>query len=162
MTISIQIHCGTSNRGTSNRGTSNRGNSTGRIPRSLLIQAVETIAEDYGWDDGQISIAIVDDPEIHRVNRQFLNHDYPTDVISFDTTESEEFLEGEIVVSIDTARRVAEEHGWNPNHELLLYIVHGMLHIIGLRDKSPKDIRAMREAERFYMEKLVGDSHVGG
>jgi probable rRNA maturation factor len=147
MAISIQIH---------------RGPSMGRIPRSLLTLAVEMIAEDYGWEDGQISLAMVDDREIHRVNRQFLNHDYPTDVISFDTTESEEFLEGEIVVSIDTARRVAEEHGWNPNHELLLYIVHGMLHIIGLRDKSPKDIRAMREAERFYMEKLVGDSHVGG
>lgn len=147
MAISVQIH---------------RSPSIGRIPRSLLTQAVEMIAEDYGWDDGQISLAIVDDTEIHRVNRQFLNHDYPTDVISFDTTESEAFLEGEIVVSIDTAKRVAEEHGWNPNHELLLYIVHGMLHIIGLRDKSPKDIRAMREAERFYMEKLVGDSHVGG
>jgi probable rRNA maturation factor len=145
MTIEIQIH---------------RGAIAGKIPRSLISKAVEVIALDFGWSDAEISVAVVDDPEIHRVNKQFLQHDYPTDVISFDTTDSESLLEGEIVVSVDTARRIAEENGWSGEHELLLYIVHGMLHIVGLDDKAPADIEAMRRAERHYMELLVGDARV--
>lgn len=145
MSIEIQIH---------------RGAIAGKIPRSLISKAVEVIAVDFGWSDAEISVAVVDDPEIHRVNKQFLQHDYPTDVISFDTTDSDTLLEGEIVVSVDTARRIAEENGWSGDHELLLYVVHGMLHIVGLDDKASADIEAMRRAERHYMELLVGDARV--
>lgn len=145
MTIEIQIH---------------RGCIAGKIPRALITKAVEVIACEYGWSEAEISVAVVDDEEIHRVNRQFLQHDYPTDVISFDTTESDTVLEGEIVVSVDTARRIAEENGWNGDHELLLYVVHGMLHIVGLDDKAAADIEEMRKAERHFMELLVGDARV--
>jgi probable rRNA maturation factor len=145
MTIDIQIH---------------RGSIAGKIPRGLITKAVEVIALEYGWNDAEISVAVVDDPEIHRVNRQFLQHDYPTDVISFDTTESDSLLEGEIVVSVDTARRIAEENGWSGDHELLLYVVHGMLHVVGLDDKTPADVEEMRRAERHFMELLVGDARV--
>ena len=102
----------------------------------------------------------MDESEIHRVNREFLQHDYPTDVISFDTTETEGFLEGEIVVSADTAKRIADESGWKPTHELLLYVIHGMLHIVGLNDKSSAETKKMRDAERYYMELLAGDASV--
>lgn len=117
-----------------------------------LKLAIKAIADDYGWSKGTISLALVSDPEIHEVNRNHLQHDYPTDVISFDLTEGDELLEGEVIASVDTADREAVDHGWDGNAELLLYVIHGTLHIIGLRDKKPSDIKAMREAERYYLE----------
>lgn len=127
--------------------------------RQLLIQrAISTIASDYGWEDGQVSVAIVDDETIHAMNRQYLEHDYPTDVLSFDLTDREDFIEGEIIASLDTAERVAAENDWHPFQELLLYIVHGMLHIVGLQDSSPAQSRRMRAEERHYLEVLTGDA----
>ncbi|MCE2800219.1 MAG: rRNA maturation RNase YbeY [Planctomycetaceae bacterium] len=131
-----------------------------KLSKVWIQQAVNLIASDYGWTEGEISIAIVDDPQIHQVNLQFLKHDYPTDVISFDTTESDHFLEGEIIASADTALRVASKNHWPASHELLLYIIHGMLHVIGLDDKSLAKSKQMRSEERHYIEAIVGASDV--
>jgi probable rRNA maturation factor len=126
---------------------------------SQIELAIQRIASDYGWPSGQISVAIVDDEEIHQVNRQYLQHDYPTDVISFDLTEPDsEQLEGEIIVSWQTATRVAKENGWHAHQELLLYTIHGMLHIVGLDDRTPKQTQEMREQERHYMLAIFGDA----
>jgi probable rRNA maturation factor len=116
-----------------------------------------------------VSIAIVDDETIHRLNRQFLEHDYPTDVLSFALTEPPH-LEGEIVASIDTARREAAQAGWSTDDELLLYAVHGALHLVGHDDHDPADAAAMRIAERAVLARLgvavsASDSrwqHLGG
>ncbi len=124
-------------------------------PSSLLKRVVRRIAEDYHWHDGQISIAIVSDKTIHGVNRKYLNHDYPTDVISFDLTDNDELLEGEIIASVETADRVGPEHQSSGDAELLLYVIHGMLHIIGLNDKEPDEIRLMRETEAFYVDQFA-------
>ncbi|MFO0014858.1 MAG: rRNA maturation RNase YbeY [Planctomycetota bacterium] len=120
--------------------------------------AVDRIAQDFGWSSGQISIAILDDERIQEINRQYLQHDYPTDVISFDLTESDEILEGEILVSWETAARVAQEQPWPPQLEMLLYVIHGMLHIIGLDDDTPAHTRRMRQHERHYMQAIAGDT----
>ena len=131
-----------------------------KLSKTLIQQAVTQIASDYGWTEGEISIAIVDDPQIHQINKQYLDHDYPTDVISFDTTESDDFLEGEVIASADTAQRVAEQNGWQASHELLLYIIHGMLHVIGLDDKSESKAKQMRAQEKHYIESILGDTTV--
>lgn len=131
-----------------------------KLSKTLIQQAVTQIASDYGWTEGEISIAIVDDPQIHQINKQYLDHDYPTDVISFDTTESDDFLEGEVIASADTAQRVAEQNGWQASHELLLYIIHGMLHVIGLDDKSESKAKQMRAQEKHYIELILGDTTV--
>jgi len=123
-----------------------------------IIAAIEAIARDFGWIHGQISVAIVDDHAIHDINRQYLQHDYPTDVISFDLTETPQLLEGEIIASWETAHRVSEENGWDRSQELLLYVIHGMLHIVGLDDVSPSQTQEMREKERFYMHAISGDA----
>jgi probable rRNA maturation factor len=94
-----------------------------------------------------VSIAIVDDPTIHRLNRQFLEHDYATDVLSFTLAEPPD-LEGEIIASIDTARREAAVIGWSPDDELALYAAHGILHLVGYLDKDAADAAEMRAAER--------------
>jgi len=128
-----------------------------KLPKAWILQAVNQIASDYGWDQGEISIAIVDDPQIHSVNRQYLNHDYPTDVISFDTTDQEGFLEGDIIASAQTAYRVASQNKWEASHELLLYIIHGMLHVIGLDDSNASKSKQMRAEEQHYIQSIVGD-----
>ncbi len=116
-----------------------------------MKKAIRVIATDYGWEDGDISIALFSDSEIRELNSKHLSHDYATDVISFDLTSRDDFLEGEIIASVETADREAIEHGWQGDDELLLYIIHGMLHIVGLMDKKPKEIKAMREAEKYYL-----------
>ncbi|MBU6238484.1 MAG: rRNA maturation RNase YbeY [Planctomycetes bacterium] len=136
-------------------------------PKSLrqkMVQAITAIASDFQWNAGQISLAIVDDPTIQEINRQYLNHDYPTDVISFDLSDEnanqhdEPYLEGEVIVSWQTAQRVASENQWDPALELLLYVIHGMLHIVGLDDSSPSQSQQMRERERHYMNAIAGDT----
>ncbi len=86
---------------------------------------VRRILEDEGVGAASISIAIVDDVAIHALNRKYLEHDYPTDVLSFVLERDGDSLEGEIVTSADTAIANAEQFGWSANDELLLYAIHG-------------------------------------
>ncbi|MDR1958825.1 MAG: rRNA maturation RNase YbeY [Planctomycetaceae bacterium] len=102
---------------------------------------------------GRIEILITDNSRIHELNRQFLQHDYPTDVISFDMGSRNSF-EGCIAVSAEMARERCAEFHWNAHEELLLYIIHGTLHLIGYDDHSPHDIQEIREKETFYLKTL--------
>jgi probable rRNA maturation factor len=83
-----------------------------------------------------------------------LGHDYPTDVISFAYSQETPVIEGELVVSVDTARQRAKDLGWSSRSELLLYVVHGVLHIAGMDDHDESDRVAMRAAEKRVMRKL--------
>lgn len=121
---------------------------------SCLKQAAANVLEEAGLRDGSLSIAVVDDPTIHALNRQYLEHDYPTDVLSFLLDRKGERLEGEVIVSADTARRVAGEIGWPAEHELLLYVVHGVLHLVGHDDATDELRAAMRDAERRHLTRF--------
>jgi probable rRNA maturation factor len=123
------------------------------IDAARLAAAVQIVLADTQCEAATVSIAIVDDPTIHRLNRQFLEHDYPTDVLSFALAEPPH-LEGEIVASIDTARREAVAAGWSTEAELLLYAVHGALHLVGHDDHEPCDAAAMRAAEQSVLARL--------
>jgi probable rRNA maturation factor len=109
--------------------------------------------------EAEISVAVVDDAAIHELNRRHLRHDYPTDVLSF-LLEREgptglrraRRIEGEIVVSAETAVRRAREFGWHPGWELLLYVVHGTLHLCGYDDRTARDRRRMRDRERAILQ----------
>lgn len=126
--------------------------------RLLLAIAAEAPAA------AEISILLVDDAEIHRLNREFLDHDWPTDVITFfdDVPEPSGRLEarrgcgrviaGELVVSVETARREAPRHGWGVDEELLLYCVHGWLHLCGYDDLTDEERPHMRQREREILE----------
>jgi probable rRNA maturation factor len=115
-----------------------------------------------------ISIALVDDVTIHQLNREHLEHDYPTDVLSFlfDSTEDEgasaddgtdggrsprgrgKRLDGEVILSTDTALHDAERFGWKPHDEVTLYLVHGLLHLCGYDDQTGPLREEMRGRER--------------
>lgn len=112
------------------------------------------VAEDYQVS-GRLSIAVLSDPEIREINNRYLGHDYETDCISFDLSDQEDLFDGEVLISADTARRVAREVGWDPMYEACLYIIHGVLHILGYDDDTPESKAEMREQERHYLQKLA-------
>lgn len=116
-----------------------------------LGQAVEAILAAHGVARGTVSLALVDDATIHEVNREFLSHDEPTDVISFVLESGPGWLDGEIVASVDTAARHAAEVGWTTADELLLYVIHGLLHLVGHDDLSDEARPRMRAAERAWL-----------
>jgi len=126
------------------------------IDQEALAAAARLILSDHGITQGELSIAIVDDPAIRILNKQYLQHDYETDVISFVLDEDESIgrLDGQLIVSTDTAARESVEAGWSFEAELLLYVVHGTLHLVGYDDKSEPAIPEMRAAEADYMAKL--------
>ena len=116
-----------------------------------LEGAAEAIVRDAGITEGQLSVAVVDDATIHELNRRFLEHDYPTDVLSFVLEREGRRLEGEVVASAETAARAAAEYGWPADDELLLYVVHGTLHLVGHDDRTSGQRAAMRRQERRYL-----------
>ncbi len=117
------------------------------VDEGRLVHAVRTVLRQAGIVRGVVSVAVVDDPEIHRLNRQHLRHNYPTDVLSFLLEAEEGALEGEIIVSADTARTSAPHFDWNPADELLLYVIHGALHLVGYDDQTPDARQVMRRQE---------------
>jgi len=127
---------------------------TAPVDRDAIAQAVRLTAFSRRFTDGEIGVRVTDDQAIHEINRLHLNHDYPTDVISFEYQCDLPNIEGELVVSIDTADRRASELGWKTSNELLLYIVHGVLHLTRMDDQSPEERSEMRNAEAAILTQL--------
>jgi probable rRNA maturation factor len=121
------------------------------VDRERLVRAAQMILQDHGPATCRVSIAVVDDPTIHTLNRQYLHHDYATDVLSFVLEWTSELLEGEVIVSADTALAQAGPYGWLPADELLLYVVHGTLHLVGFDDQTEAQRQDMRTAEGTYL-----------
>ena len=124
------------------------------VDAERLRQAALAVLRDAGVEASELSIAVVDDPTIHDLNRRFLEHDYPTDVLSFLLERDGSRLEGEIVVSADTATREAARLGWPAGDELLLYVVHGTLHLVGYDDVTDELRAEMRAAEKRHLTAL--------
>ena len=136
--------------------------------QDLLIKVIEQIAEISSLNtllpssDLVLSVILLDDPQITEINEQYLNHEGPTDVISFDYVDDfdeeidadDEFTIGELYISLDTALRQGEEYNKSLNEELLLYIAHGILHICGYDDHCEEDINEMRQAEQRVLSEL--------
>ena len=109
-----------------------------------------------GVKEAEIGVVLVDDRRIAAIHRRWLGVPGPTDVITFDLSTGPArpapFLAGDIVVSVETARRVARQVGWTPRQELLYYVVHGLLHLTGHDDLTPAARRGMRARERAVLE----------
>jgi probable rRNA maturation factor len=95
-----------------------------------------------------LDVALVDDATIAAVNRRFLRHRGPTDVITFPAAAGDgPGALGEVVISVDRARAQARRAGWRMRDEIVLLLVHGILHLAGYDDRTPRAARRMREAE---------------
>lgn len=132
----------------------NNQQATLAVDEQQLIDAAAGILADAGLDEGSLSIAVVDDEQIHKLNREFLDHDYPTDVLSFDLSGGVGPFEGEVIVSSDTAASNSVEYGGPVAQELLLYVVHGTLHLVGYNDKSDDEAAEMRRAEQHWLSRF--------
>jgi probable rRNA maturation factor len=115
----------------------------GRIARKA-IAALEIEA-------AEITVAIVDDAGIADLHARWLGLPDPTDVLTFDLSGCDGDFAGDIVVSAETAARVAREVGWQPREELAYYVVHGLLHLAGFDDGTPGERRRMRRKEQDVM-----------
>jgi probable rRNA maturation factor len=127
-----------------------------KIDRRRMRHAVGAIARDAGIAEATISIAIVDDATIAKLHQQFLDDPDPTDVLSFVLERSEESLEGEVVASADTAKACAPRYKSTPEDELLRYVIHGTLHLVGYDDTTQPRRAVMRKKEKEYLTKKRG------
>ena len=107
---------------------------------------IKAVAASYGRKVGEIGYLFVDDEKILEVNREYLGHDYYTDVITFDYDE-DDTVSGDVVISLDTVRSNAQLFGKTYEDELYRVIIHGILHLCGINDKGPGEREIMEAAE---------------
>jgi probable rRNA maturation factor len=120
-----------------------------------LREAAKAVLQGEGIAAASVSLAFVDNPTVHRLNKQFLDHDEPTDVLTFPLSgPGAKTLEGEVVIGAEVARAVAAERGHDESAELSLYVIHGVLHLCGYDDTTAAAARRMRDRERHYLDLL--------
>lgn len=107
---------------------------------------VKKVAASYGKKVGEIAYIFVNDEKILEVNKEYLQHDYYTDIITFDYCE-ENVISGDLFISLDTVRTNAEQVGATYEQELNRVIIHGILHLCGINDKGPGEREIMEAAE---------------
>ena len=116
-----------------------------RIKKRPTTASIRRVAASHGRKVGEIGYLFVNDEKILEVNRQYLGHDYFTDIITFDDDEGDT-INGDIVISLDTVRSNALQFGRPYDEELHRVIIHGILHLCGINDKGPGE-REIMEAE---------------
>lgn len=131
-----------------------------QIVRSVINKAAEV----YGIETHtEVSVVLADDEYIHQLNRQYRGKDCPTDVLSFALNEGEEpeildgpeeILLGDIIISLETAARQAEEYGHSLERELAYLTVHGILHLLGYDHMTEDEKKEMRQEEEYILSFL--------
>ncbi|MCH7526379.1 MAG: rRNA maturation RNase YbeY [Planctomycetes bacterium] len=131
---------------------------------SQLRDAIIRTLRRHDCPRATISVALVDDARIAKLNKQYLRHDGATDVLSFNLSEEPfDLLEGEVVISTQTAEREALDRGHDPMAEVLLYAIHGTLHLLGLKDDTAEQADRMhRIEEEVLMSMGVGRVYGAG
>lgn len=115
---------------------------------------LQSIVQDYGSELKDLNYIFCNDSKILEINKKYLQHDYFTDVITFDQSESEREIEGDIFLSVDTVRTNSEKFGTDFLDELHRVLVHGLLHLLGQNDKTEEEEKAMRIEEDKWLKKL--------
>ena len=123
------------------------------IDQAKVRDWIKEVAATYQKKVGEIAYFFCDDEKILEVNRQYLQHDYYTDIITFDYCEGNK-LSGDLFISLDTVRSNSELFGTDYNTELHRVIIHGILHLCGINDKGPGEREIMEAAENRALELL--------
>lgn len=120
------------------------------------IKKIVKCVLDTEQKDAVLNVVFVDNKRIQEINKTYLGHNYATDVLSFSYNDScaENTMNGEIIISAEMASKVAQDHNGVFEGELALYLVHGMLHLIGYNDKCKKDAKVMHQREGEIIAKL--------
>ena len=133
-----------------------------QIKSSKIKRAVKEVLNKEGKSsalfvrgkDARLSIALVDNSKIKELNKQYFDSDEVTDVISFPLSNNKNLLSGEIVVSVETAIYIAGKRNISVEGEIVLYIIHGVLHLFGYDDDNKGNARVMHEAESKILKTL--------
>jgi len=121
------------------------------IDRGSIRRIVRTVLEGESISQAEISLAFVDNSTSQRLNKRYLDHDEPTDILTFPLGEAGDKLAGELVVGAEVAQAQAHERKHDVQAELALYVIHGLLHLCGFNDKSADQVAQMRQRERHYL-----------
>ena len=125
------------------------------IERARMRQTAIAVLDGEDIREAEISLAFVDNPTIHQLNQRYLQHDEPTDVLSFPLSEpNSRRLAGELVIGAQVAKAQAEARGHPVDAELALYVIHGLLHLCGYDDNTPAGGAVMHQRERHYLRQL--------
>ena len=124
------------------------------IKKRETTEWIKAVTATYGKKVGEVAYIFCSDEKILEVNRQYLEHDYYTDIITFDYTEGNR-ISGDLFISLDTVRTNAEQFGQPYERELHRVIIHGILHLCGINDKGPGE-REIMEAEENKALALIG------
>lgn len=121
--------------------------------KNRIREWICTTAKNEGKTIGEITYMFGGDEFILETNRQYLQHDYLTDIITFDYCEND-ILNGDIAISIERVRENAKTYKVSTEKEMLRVLIHGVLHLCGYKDKSEKEEAQMREKEDFYIQRF--------
>lgn len=125
---------------------------TPKIANAKLKQIAQKVLADEGIDQARINIVLVDDTYMIKLNQKYLQHDEPTDVLSFNLSDDvSDLLEGEIYADVDQIARQAKEYGVDFEEELARIVIHGILHLIGYDDRSSHERKNMTKKEDGYL-----------
>lgn len=124
------------------------------VSKKDLKQAVKNLVLNEGKSLKDLSLVFTDDDYLLEVNKQYLNHDYFTDVITFDYSDFPE-VSGDVMISLDRVKDNAVSMNLAFEQEFYRVVFHGVLHLCGYKDKSKEDVLLMREKEDFYIHRFV-------
>ena len=122
---------------------------------SSIVRLLSQTAEAEGHQIGEVGVILAGHALVHELNRTHLQHDYITDVLSFPLHEPGDAIEGEIYVDVETAQERFAEFGTSLEAEVLRYVVHGFLHLLGYDDATPEEREAMRLKEDRYLQQFT-------
>ena len=127
------------------------------IKKREVTEWIKQVAANYGKRVGEVAYIFCNDEKILEVNRQYLQHDYYTDIITFDYTEGSR-ISGDLFISLDTVRTNAEQFAdGDYRRELHRVIIHGILHLCGINDKGPGEREQMEAAEDRALKMVISD-----
>ena len=128
-----------------------------RLPNKRIItEWIRRTAQAEGYDAGDINYIFCSSEKLLEINRQFLGHDYLTDVITFDYSDLKDSktVSGEVYIDTETVADNAAQYGITPLHEMHRVIIHGLLHLCGYKDKTPSAASRMRSKENTCLKTL--------
>ncbi|MCD8177810.1 MAG: rRNA maturation RNase YbeY [Tannerellaceae bacterium] len=123
------------------------------IKKQVVSNWIKEVAAHHGKKTGEITYIFCSDEKILKVNREYLQHDYYTDIITFDYTQGDK-ISGDLFISLDTVKTNAEKYNTDYNEELHRTIIHGILHLCGINDKGPGEREIMEHHENEALKRL--------
>ena len=120
--------------------------------RTKLKSFIFTLFSKEGKHLGQLNYIFCRDKDLLKINREYLKHDFYTDILTFDLSETKRSVTGEVYISVDRVRENSRKYQTTIGQELKRVIFHGALHLCGYNDKTAKGIKEMRQMEEFYLQ----------